>query len=89
MKKKKIHFGLLFYLLFSFYLINYSLLIAQGKNMNYNKLSQEEENVIIHKGTEKPFTGKFYNHKEKGTYVCKQCGAPLYKSEDKFDSGCG
>ncbi len=59
-----------------------------GKS-NYNKLTPEEEYVIIHKGTEKPFSGKYYNHYEKGTYVCKRCNAPLYKSESKFDSGCG
>lgn len=55
----------------------------------YNKLSPEEEQVIIHKGTERPFTGKFYTHKEKGTYICKRCNAPLYYSKDKFESNCG
>jgi methionine-R-sulfoxide reductase len=59
------------------------------KKMKYNKLTPEEERVIIHKGTERPFTGKYYNFKEKGTYVCRQCNAPLYRSEDKFDSECG
>lgn len=57
--------------------------------MEFNKLTPEEERVIIHKGTEMPFTGEFYKHKEKGTYTCRQCGAALYESEDKFDSGCG
>ncbi len=61
----------------------------QDGNMKYNQLTPEEQRVILHKGTEMPFTGKYYNHKEKGTYTCKQCGAPLYRSEDKFDSGCG
>jgi peptide methionine sulfoxide reductase msrA/msrB len=61
----------------------------QGKEMKLNKLTPEEEKVIIYKGTEYPFTGKYYNHFEKGTYVCKRCNTPLYKSEDKFDSGCG
>ncbi len=61
----------------------------QDSNMKYNKLTPEEQRVILHKGTERPFTGKYYDHKEKGTYTCKQCGAPLYRSEDKFDSGCG
>jgi peptide methionine sulfoxide reductase msrA/msrB len=61
----------------------------QDKNMEYNKLSPEEEKVIVHKGTEAPFTGKFVENKESGTYTCKRCNAPLYKSEDKFDSRCG
>ncbi|MCK5135119.1 MAG: methionine-R-sulfoxide reductase [Bacteroidales bacterium] len=56
---------------------------------NYNKLSAFEEHVILQKGTEKPWTGKYVNHKEKGVYVCKQCNAPLYRSDDKFDSRCG
>lgn len=59
------------------------------KNMNYNKLTPEEERVIINKGTEYPGTGEYLNNKEKGTYVCKRCNAPLYRSEDKFDSHCG
>lgn len=59
------------------------------KPMNYHKLTPEEERVILHKGTEHPFTGKYNNFFEKGTYVCKQCGAPLYESSDKFKSECG
>lgn len=62
-----------------------NLLIAQ----NMKKLTPEEERVIIYKGTERPFTGKYYDFKEDGTYACKRCGAPLYRSIDKFDSGCG
>lgn len=57
--------------------------------MSYNPLTPEEEWVILGKGTERPFTGEFYHHKEAGTYVCRQCNAPLYRSADKFDSGCG
>jgi peptide methionine sulfoxide reductase msrA/msrB len=57
--------------------------------MDYNKLTKEEEYVILHKGTERPWTGSLLNNKEKGTYTCKQCDAPLYLSEDKFDSHCG
>lgn len=52
-------------------------------------LSEEESRVILYKGTEPPFSGKYCRHKAKGMYVCRQCGAPLFKSEDKFDSGCG
>ncbi len=52
-------------------------------------LTPEETAVIIHKGTEVPFSGSFLYNKRNGIYVCKQCGAPLYRSADKFDSGCG
>lgn len=52
-------------------------------------LTEEEKQVIINKGTERPFTGKYYDFKENGTYVCKQCGSSLYHSTDKFDSECG
>lgn len=55
----------------------------------YNKLTPEEEYILLHKGTERPFTGKLLNNKEKGTYTCKRCDAPLYNSEDKFESDCG
>ena len=56
---------------------------------NYNKLTIEEEAIIIHKGTERPFSGEYYKHREKGAYVCKRCDAMLFTSEDKFDSSCG
>lgn len=62
-----------------------NLILAQ----NMKTLTPEEQRVILNKGTERPFSGKYYDFKEDGTYVCKQCGAPLYKSSDKFDSGCG
>jgi len=52
-------------------------------------LTTEEERVIIHKGTEPPFSGKYYQHRETGTYHCRNCNAPLFKSGDKFDSNCG
>jgi len=57
--------------------------------MEYNHLNDFERFVIQEKGTERPFTGKYYNYHKDGTYTCKQCNAPLYKSTDKFDSGCG
>ena len=59
------------------------------KKVEYKKLTQEEESVIVHKGTEMPFTGKYYAFWERGTYVCKRCGAPLYRSESKVEAGCG
>jgi peptide methionine sulfoxide reductase msrA/msrB len=57
--------------------------------MGYNDLTPEEERVIVHKGTEAPYTGEYTNNKRAGTYACKRCDAPLYKSADKFDSRCG
>ena len=59
------------------------------KEAQYKKLTREEEDVIVHKGTETPFTGKYYAFWEHGTYVCKRCGATLYRSESKFEAGCG
>ncbi len=61
----------------------------QKKNIKYNQLTAEEKQVIINKGTEYPGTGKYLHHREKGTYICKQCNAPLYQSEHKFESHCG
>ncbi len=57
--------------------------------MPYNPLSPDEARVILNKGTERPFTGEFDDNKMPGTYICRQCNQPLYKSEDKFASGCG
>ena len=53
------------------------------------ELTPEEIWVLRHKGTEPPFSGKYYRHDETGTYVCRQCDAPLYRSDDKFDAHCG
>jgi methionine-R-sulfoxide reductase len=57
--------------------------------MNLNPLSPEEQRVILHKGTEMPFTGEYENTFEEGTYTCRQCGTALYTSTAKFHSGCG
>ncbi len=54
-----------------------------------NKLTSEEHRILINKGTEPPFTGKYTDYEAKGVYTCKQCDAPLYRSEDKFQSSCG
>ena len=52
-------------------------------------LTPEQFEVCINKGTEPPFTGKYYNSKEKGTYKCVCCGESLFKSDTKYDSGSG
>jgi methionine-R-sulfoxide reductase len=57
--------------------------------MPYNTLTPEEARILLNKGTERPFTGEYNSFKAAGTYTCRQCNAPLYRSEDKFDSGCG
>ena len=74
-----------------FFIIYGLTVCSQTKNehMYYNTLTPEEENVIVNKGTELPFTGKYEKFKENGEYICKRCDAPLYKSSDKFDSQCG
>lgn len=61
----------------------------ETQKMQYNELTPEEKHVIVDKGTERPFTGKYWDFYKKGTYICKRCEAPLYRSEDKFDSHCG
>ena len=56
---------------------------------NWNRLTPEEEYVIAKKGTERAFTGEYWNHKGNGIFICRRCEAPLYHAADKFDSGCG
>lgn len=55
----------------------------------YNELSDNEEYILLHKGTERPETGALLDNKRQGTYLCRQCNAALYTSADKFDSHCG
>ena len=59
------------------------------RNSGYNKLTPEEERVVVHKATEPPFTGKYVDHWTRGTYVCKRCKSSLYRSNDKFEAHCG
>jgi methionine-R-sulfoxide reductase len=63
--------------------------IKLQKPVEYNKLTDFEAFVILQKGTERPWTGEYVDHHQTGVYVCKRCNAPLYRSEDKFDSHCG
>jgi peptide-methionine (R)-S-oxide reductase len=80
----------------------YLRLFTQGRNQGQTvniyfldigglmrKLTEEEKRVIINRGTEPPFSGKYNDFFKNGTYICKQCGAPLFRSESKFKSGCG
>lgn len=55
----------------------------------FNILTPEEEYVIVHKGTERPFTGEYDKFNKSGKFVCRRCNAALYESNSKFDSGCG
>ena len=57
--------------------------------MSYNKLTPEEERVIVHKGTEAPFSGEYDDFYKQGTYVCRRCNQPLFSSASKFNAGCG
>ena len=56
----------------------------QTKKMKLNPLTPAEQDVILHKATERPFSGEYENNRDKGTYVCKQCDAPLYRSESSL-----
>ena len=62
---------------------------AESGNSKMNKLTREEEYVIVHKGTEMPFSGEYEEFFEPGIYACRRCEAPLYRSEDKFNAHCG
>ncbi len=63
--------------------------MAETAQPTWRKLSREESAVIVGKGTERPFTGEHEPRTDPGTYSCKRCGAALFRSDDKFDSGCG
>ncbi len=61
----------------------------EGGAMRYRDLTPEEERVMVHRGTEAPFSGAYVDHFEEGVYHCRRCGAALFDSADKFSSGCG
>ncbi len=62
---------------------------AEQMSNTWSKLTPEESRVIVNKGTERPFAGEYVKTHDPGTYICRRCGAALYRSEDKFDSDCG
>lgn len=68
-----------------------SVIMLSGKEeaVEFRKLNAVEKQVIENKGTEAPFSGKYWEHFEEGSYKCKRCGVPLFRSNDKFKSGCG
>lgn len=79
-------------LLITYFLVFFTHnLMAQNTKTGkeYNPLTEFEKFVILNKGTEQPYTGAYYKYDKKGTYICKRCNAPLYRSDDKFDSHCG
>jgi peptide-methionine (R)-S-oxide reductase len=66
-----------------------SMEVKDGKDKPFNVLGDFEQYVIDKKGTEQAYTGQYHDHKANGVYICRKCNAPLYTSEDKFDSHCG
>jgi peptide-methionine (R)-S-oxide reductase len=72
-----------------FAIILFSMIGKENSTAKFNSLTDFEKYVIEQKGTERPFTGEYTDQFEKGTYVCRKCNAPLYRSSDKFHSDCG
>lgn len=66
-----------------------TVVMPEEKQKQYRALTPEEQRIILHKGTERPFTGEYNDFFGAGVYQCRQCGAMLYRSESKFKSGCG
>lgn len=63
--------------------------VSEDSPQEYNKLTEFEEYVIAGKGTERAFVGEYTDTEDAGTYICRRCNAPLYRSDQKFHSGCG
>ncbi len=63
--------------------------VSSTKQPKYNKLTDFEKYVLLKKGTERPFIGKYTDTDDAGTYICRRCNAPLYRSDHKFHSNCG
>lgn len=63
--------------------------MAAASKSEYRRLTPAEERVIVHRGTEPAFSGEYELESREGTYTCRRCGTPLYRSSSKFDSGCG
>ena len=76
------------YLILGIILI-FSVNIMAQKDKEYRQLTPAEKKVIIDKGTELPYSGKYESHWKEGIYTCKRCGSELYRSSSKFDASCG
>ena len=72
-----------------FFLLTVTTAMAGDSPVKYNDLDYEETRVILQKGTEAPFSGEHEENWSQGTYLCKRCNAPLYRSNDKFNARCG
>ena len=69
--------------------VEYTGTTTATTGITLNTLTTAEQRVILHKGTDRPFTGALVNNFKTGTYLCRQCNAPLYSSKDKFHTDCG
>jgi len=85
----RIHWIFTGVILLVLFVSSFQLQAWQGDEMKFRKLTPAEEQVIVHKGTEAPFSGQYYDHNQQGEYHCKRCGIRLYHSDDKFDAHCG
>ena len=86
---KTVNFFFLLFLLFLFPITCLSQNYIVKKSNFFDKLTKEEKRIIVNKGTERKWSGKFINHSKVGVYICKACNNPLFKSTHKFNSNCG